>query len=152
RLAQRHGEVIGELREGRNGGELLAVLPGTFPFNVPEEAILDDVTAQSSAEVLALEGRVIPPRGSIQTPVRGVRLIAEEAEAGAMNLVAASAGDDVDRAARSQVGARIERRTADLELLDRLVGDVRRSGAYRLVGDVHAVDLDARRTPHASAD
>src|SRR5262245_15253671 len=69
-----------------------------------------------------------------------------------MKLIATGAGDDADRAARSQVRARIERRTADLELLNRFVGNVRRRGADVLVGDVHAVNLDARRTPHAPAD
>src|SRR5262245_12400748 len=69
-----------------------------------------------------------------------------------MKLIAAGASDDVDRAARSQVRARIERRTADLELLNRFVGNVRRCGADVLISDVYAIHLDARRTPHAPAD
>src|SRR5262245_61572717 len=69
RLAQRHREVTGEFREGRDGGKLLAVLPGAFTLHMPEEAILEDIAAQASAEVLALEGRFLRPRGRPQTQV-----------------------------------------------------------------------------------
>src|SRR5215510_7831772 len=45
RLAQRHREVLGEFRERRDGGKLLAVLPGAFTLHMPEEAILEDIAA-----------------------------------------------------------------------------------------------------------
>src|SRR5262249_34136173 len=69
-----------------------------------------------------------------------------------MKLIAAAAGDDIDRAARGQIGARIERGTADLELLNRFGRDVCRGGADVLIGDVHAINLDASRTPLTSTD
>src|SRR5262245_64273281 len=61
RLAQRHREVTGEFREGRDGGKLLAVLPGAFTIHMTEEAILEDIAAPASAEGLAIEGRFSRP-------------------------------------------------------------------------------------------
>src|SRR4030095_7182066 len=133
-FVERDGEGSVELWEGRNGGELLAVLVVVFVFGVPEPFVFDEVPSCAPAELLAVEGRFLGCRfGLVRPYVGGETLVAEESEPGTVNGVASAAVDDVDRAARSQVGAGVERRAADLKLLNCLVGDVGRGGTHPLV-------------------
>src|SRR5712692_5618872 len=69
-----------------------------------------------------------------------------------MKLIAAASGDDIDRATRGEVGARIKSRAANLKLLNTLIREIGGSGTYRFIGDINSVHLDAGCTTTASAD
>src|SRR5215510_8598572 len=69
-LIQRYGESLGELREGRNGGELLSVLVVLLVLDVPKPFGLNEVSARTPATDLAIEGRLLGGRlGLVQTQV-----------------------------------------------------------------------------------
>src|SRR5262249_19323717 len=134
-LVERHAKGLGELRECRDAGELLTILVILLVFKVPEPFVLDEIATCPSATDLAVEGRLLIVRFE-QSQIRGEILVAEEGEARSVNRITPASRDDVYSAARSQVGAGVKCRAADLEFLDGLVGDVGRGGAYCFVGNV----------------
>src|SRR5262249_32248283 len=52
----------------------------------------------------------------------------------------------------SDVIRKVQRRLAQLELLQRAIGNVGRRGANRFVADIHAVHVDARSTAEAPSE
>ena len=60
-----------------------------------------------------------------------------------MKGICSAATDNVDRTGRGEGGREIQRGLAKLELLHRIVGDVRQGRADRLVGNVDSIDLNA---------
>src|SRR5439155_2071938 len=75
---QRHSESFGELREVRSARELLAVLVVAFTFDVPEDPVLDQVTAYPAATLLPIERRFRGRRfGLVQAQIRCPTCIAE---------------------------------------------------------------------------
>jgi hypothetical protein len=89
RLIKRHGERPGELWEVWGARELLTILVVALIFNVPEEFVPDQETADPATQNLPVKRRLRRRRFSlIQTQVRSVSFIPKEPETGAMNAVA----------------------------------------------------------------
>src|SRR3984893_4589763 len=104
----------------------------------PKQAIPDSGPPNTEPNDAAIERRIdaIDPRRH--------RIASVKIKRAAVNLVATSSGDDVDRARGRNAVCRIESRLGNLKFLDRFLGQVRRRGGYRVVGHIHTVDLNPR--------
>src|SRR5262249_55575230 len=90
--------------------------------------------------------------GRLIIEARAEVLISEEIKSAAMELIAATAGDDTDRAGCGQRGRKIERGARQLELLHGVGRDIACSRADVLVGNIYSVDLHAAGPAGAAVD
>src|SRR5215813_13790174 len=90
--------------------------------------------------------------GRLIIKARAEVLISEEIKSAAMELIAATAGDDTDRAGCGQRGRKIERGARQLELLHGVGRDIACSRADVLVGNIYSVDLHAAGPAGAAVD
>ena len=127
-----------DVRELRHRGNCVGILLDTLTVGEEEELVLEDRSADGSAKLVALEGRI-----DARVVAKPTLLSWKFIEALSVEGVGAGAGRDQDLAGRGEVAGDVLRRAVDLELVDRTLGDVEDGGADGLVGDVLSVEEDA---------
>src|SRR5579872_241600 len=118
-------------------------LQRAFAIHEIEQFVFDHRATEAPAVLAALKWQALAPREIRKT----CRLITERAESLAMDGVRASARGKINGARRRQFGGKIERRPADVELLNRAHRNVLCSRSYRFVADVQAVNFNSGCTP-----
>src|SRR5262245_59818480 len=101
-----------------------AVLVVMLKVREPEETVLPERTAQAEARLTPREEWIGVGRIPAQSGVGRKVVVPEIKESSAMERIAASAGDNVDRTGPGHSGRQIEAETGDLNFLYRLLGEV----------------------------
>src|SRR5438046_7211580 len=105
-----------------------------------EELVPGQRTAERAAQLVA---RVVVLL-QVERPLGAQRLVAEEAEEVAVDVVRSRLGDDGERTAGRAADLGVEAVLDDSELADGVLAEARARQAERRVGEVDAVDQDGR--------
>src|SRR5262249_52984857 len=115
-------------------------------FEVEEEMnlVLFDRSAENEPAISPGEERIVGDRSPTQARIGGQVVIAEIEVSSAVEIVAAAARHDVDRAERRNTRREVEVRARKLELLHYLLRKILPRAAFHRVADVAAVHGDGR--------
>src|ERR1700722_481053 len=139
-FAERLTETAAQICKRRAGqtDRRKPILLGALTVKKEEQLVLDDGSAHVSPELLALK-RIVVPAGCVGFET----VVANESERLAVKTVSPGLGGHVDRARRGQILGKVERRLAQLELVNRAGRDVGCCRTHGLVADINAVHVDA---------
>ncbi len=142
-VERRRGKRPADDARGRVAGANLdrAVLVAVLHRPEAEQVAFPQRPADRPGDLLAIERRRI--QAAVGRDRRGLHgVVSEEHRRGAVQRVAARAGDDVDGRAGRASKVRGKPAGGDLELLHALLDDVEQRPAHHVVVVVHAVDGD----------